>query len=133
MSDAKQQHSQNVPIDNENHEKALNDSGRPAHQLVISKDSVSVRLTCLFLLCFQNCTAVLAIKNNSRIVAEDGLKSLSTVVIVVVSRSVLQPFDVMNQIFDMRLTGRAPESDCVYSVLVGDKSWIRGPVQRTKI
>jgi hypothetical protein len=39
----------------------------------------------------QNCTAILAIKYNSRIVAEDGLKSLNTVVIVVVSRSVLQP------------------------------------------
>ncbi len=77
-------------IDNENHEKALNDSGKPAQQLVISKDSVSVRLTCLFSLCFQNCTAILAIKYNSRIVAEDGLKSLNTVVIVVVSRSVLQ-------------------------------------------
>ncbi len=118
MAETNQQHSQNAPIDNGNHEKALSDSSKPAQQFVISKDSAWVRLTCLFLLCFQNCTAILAIKYNSRLVAEDGLKSLSTVVIVVVS---LATFHVMKQIIDMSHAGRAPESDCLSSVLVRDK------------
>ena len=67
--------------------KASADSGTPNQQtkeLVFSKDSLRVRLTCLFLLCFQNCTAILAIKYNSRVVADDGLKSLSTIVIALV-------------------------------------------------
>ncbi len=54
----------------------------------ISKESLWVRLSCLLLLCLQNCTAILAIKYNSRLAASDGLKSLSTIVIVLVNNSV---------------------------------------------
>lgn len=85
------------PRDVENNEKAVNDGGKSAQQLVISKDALWVRLTCLFLLCFQNCTAILAIKYNSRVVAEDGLKSLSTVVIAVVSIEII---DLMRQVLN---------------------------------
>ena len=74
------------------HQRNLAETSGEAQELrkgpVISKESLSVRLTCLLLLCFQNCTAVLAIKYNSRIPSSDGLKSLSTVVIVLVSDSI---------------------------------------------
>jgi hypothetical protein len=52
----------------------------------ISKDSFWVRVTCLLLLCCQNCIAILAIKYNSRLPSADGLKSLSTIVIALVIR-----------------------------------------------
>jgi hypothetical protein len=56
--------------------------------------SVWVRATCLFLLCCQNCIAVLAIKYNSRLPSADGHKSLSTIVVALVSRKRCFDFDV---------------------------------------
>ena len=60
-------------------------TGKSSMQPTISKDSIWVRATCLLLLCCQNCIAVLAIKYNSRLPSADGKKSLSTIVIALVS------------------------------------------------
>uniref|UniRef100_A0A7S0QMN3 Uncharacterized protein n=1 Tax=Cryptomonas curvata TaxID=233186 RepID=A0A7S0QMN3_9CRYP len=57
---------------------------KPSVKPSISKDSIWVRATCLLLLCCQNCIAILAIKYNSRLSSDDGLKSLSTIVIALV-------------------------------------------------
>ena len=52
--------------------------------LAVSRNAGWVRLACLLLLCLHNCTTMLTIKFNSTVHANDGLKSLNTVIIALV-------------------------------------------------
>ena len=97
-----------------------NDLPQTINGSVISKDMLWVRLTCLFLLCFQNCTAILAIKYNSRVFATDGLKSLSTVVISLVN---FKDFKRRERYVTFLLSGRICQSYRLYLVLILDKKW----------
>ena len=70
------------------HEIGKDPSAQAQTLPTLQKDSVWIRLTCLLLLCTQNCTATLAIKFNSRLASPDGLKSLSTVIITLVGEMI---------------------------------------------